>query len=294
MDSHASLTETMSLNYDLAVCYRIYPRVSGQPIFGFKDKLALVRLNLESFREAAGGLKLKIWFILDNCPPSYQRLIETIFTETDIQFINLNGEGNEATFVRQVEVLGAQNAAELVYFAEDDYLYLPLALEYSVAFMRNHPEADFLTLYDHLDFHKKYIHRINAHSLDENGHRWHTVVSTCLTFMGRRDALTETAGVFKTYRLKNSDLGLWLALTKIRAINPWSFIRSLGDGLFFSASHALAWRHAWRHLLFGRRRTLWVATPSLATHMESSGLAPGVEWERLFNSRADNLKKMAV
>ena len=32
--------------FDLAVCYRIYPRVSANPILGFKDKLALVQLNL--------------------------------------------------------------------------------------------------------------------------------------------------------------------------------------------------------------------------------------------------------
>ena len=41
--------------FDLAVCYRIYPRVSGNPIFGFKDKLALTQLNLETFKAAVSG-----------------------------------------------------------------------------------------------------------------------------------------------------------------------------------------------------------------------------------------------
>jgi len=103
--------------------------------------------------------------------------------------------------------------------------------------------------------------------------------------MGRREALVASAAVFKTYN-KNSDLGLWMALTKRRVCNPWSWVRSLGDGLFFSASHALAWRYAWRQILFGRRRTLWSPAPALITHMERSGLAPGVDWEKIFGDRA--------
>jgi hypothetical protein len=107
--------------------------------------------------------------------------------------------------------------------------------------------------------------------------------------MARREAVAECAAVFKTY-LKNSDLGLWMALTKTRVCNPWSWIRSLDDGLYFSASHALAWRYAWRQILFGKRRTLWAPTPSPATHMEVGGLAPGTDWERIFGERAAALK----
>ena len=151
--------------------------------------------------------------------------------------------------------------------------------------MRRHAEVDFVTLYDHADNHSKYIHQINGPEFAEENRRWHTVASTCLTFMVSKQALLETAAVFRTYSRRNSDLGLWLALTKIRAVNPWSFIRSLGDGLFFAASHLLAWRHAWRHLLWGRRIRLWVPTPSLAPHMELSGLAPGVDWEKRFHSQ---------
>ncbi|MEI6078373.1 MAG: glycosyltransferase family 2 protein [Verrucomicrobiota bacterium] len=272
--------------HDLAVCYRIYPRVSGRPIFGFTEKLSLVRLNLTTFKEAIGNLKVKIWFILDNCPVAYSELVRSTFPRTDFELIILDGAGNEATFVRQIEVLTRQSAAELVYFAEDDYLYLPGSLERGVAFLRRHAAADFLTLYDHSDYHTKYIHGVKGDEFQEDGHRWHTISSTCLTFLARKNSLVETVDVFQSYGRKNSDLGLWLALTKVRALNPCSFVRSLGDGMFFAASHFLAWRHAWRQLLFGKRRTLWVATPSLATHMEISGLAPAVDWEKLFKPTA--------
>jgi len=100
--------------------------------------------------------------------------------------------------------------------------------------------------------------------------------------MARRQALVETADVFKSYARRNSDLGLWMALTKYRVLNPWSFVHSLADGLFVSASYALAWRHTWRQILFGKRRLLVAPTPALATHMETSVLAPGVDWEKIW------------
>jgi len=95
--------------------------------------------------------------------------------------------------------------------------------------------------------------------------------------------------VFDTYNT-NPDLAMWMALTKKRVLNPWSWIRSAKDGLFFPASHALAWRYAWRQILFGKRRTLWSPTPSLITHMERTGLAPGVNWTKIFGERARGLQ----
>ena len=265
--------------YDLAVCYRIYPGLSGRPALGFTDKLTLVRANLRSFKAALGRLNVKMWVILDKCPPAYHELVTGLFAASDLEIIPLAGAGNEATFSRQVQLLSTQTVADLVYFAEDDYLYLPQSLEKAAAFMQRHPEADFATLYDHADYHAKYVHRLRGPEFNEDGHRWRSVTSTCLTFMARRSVLAETAGVFETYGRKNSDLGLWMAMTKTRVANPWCMVRSLGDGLYFTASHLLAWRHCWRTILFGKRRTLWAPVPSLATHLETTGLAPGVDWE---------------
>jgi hypothetical protein len=280
---------TSTEKYDLAVCYRIYPGVSGNPVFGFKQKPPLLRLNLETFRESLGNLKIKLWVLLDKCPPSYREMLEELFSKIQMEIIPLGGEGNGPTFRRQVEILGAQTDSDLVYVAEDDYLYLPGSLQQAVTFMRNNPNADFATLYDHPDYHEKFIHDFQASKIAEDGHRWRNVVSTCLTFMARKQALVDSKAVFMTYN-KNPDLALWMALTKIRVRNPWSWVRSAGDGLFFSVSHALAWRYAWQHILFGKRRTLWSPTPALATHMETRGLARGVDWEGIFGTRAEILK----
>ena len=269
--------------YDLAVAYRIYSKTSSHPppIFA-DDKLKLAGLCLDSFKASLGNLRVKIWVLLDNCPPAYQALVESLLPKIQVEFIPLKGEGNQATFVRQVNLLASQQMSDLVYFAEDDYLYLPGSLERAVNFLRHHTEADFLTLYDHADFHTKFIHRIHSCQYVDGDRTWRGVTSTCLTFMARRSALVETADVFKSYARRNSDVGLWMALTKYRVLNPWSFVRSLADGSFVSASHALAWWHTWRQILFGKRRLLVAPIPSLATHMEAGGLAPGVNWEKLW------------
>src|SRR4051812_42796696 len=86
--------------FDLAVCYRIYPGVSRDPLFGFKEKLPLARLNLETFKESLGGLKIKLWVLLDNCPPTYAELFKSIFPDTAMELIPLAGEGNGPTFRR--------------------------------------------------------------------------------------------------------------------------------------------------------------------------------------------------
>src|SRR5215469_11794778 len=145
------MTMATPLKYDLAVCYRIYPGVSGNPIFGFKEKLPLLRLNLESFKASLGNLRVKIWVLLDNCSRPYVEMLKQIFPEANVEIIRLGGEGNRATFHRQLEILSGQTDSDLVYFAEDDYLYLPDSLQRTVQFMRVNPHTDFATLYDHPD-----------------------------------------------------------------------------------------------------------------------------------------------
>lgn len=276
------MTPAPSPTHDLAVCYRIYPGLSGKPAFDLKDKLTMVQLNLRSFKAALGTLRVKMWVLLDVCPPAYRELVTELFGGPDLEIIELKTRtGNEGTFLRQLDILCTQTAADLVYFAEDDYLYLPEALQIAVNFMQRHPEADFLTLFYHLDYQRKYVHQFRGQEHLESGRTWRTVASTCLTFMAWREGLVTSRSTFMTYARRNSDLGLWLALTKNRVINPLHAVLSLQNGLYFSASHALAWWHAWRQILFGRRRTLWVPTPSLATHLESTGIAPDVDWIKI-------------
>lgn len=282
----ASNQPTGSARFDLAICCRMYPGVSGRPIFGFKEKLDLVRLNLETLKESIGNLNVKIWFLLDKCPPAYEVLIRSIFTTQTLEIILLQGEGNWKTFGRQIDILTAQTDADLVYFAEDDYIYLPQGLEESVKFFRAHPDTDFISLYEHSDHYTKYVHRHSTQPLTVGKHAWRPVASTCLTFMATKTALVETADVFRTFCVGNSDLGLWLALTKRAVLNPWKCLRAtLTDGLFVGASLFMAWRHAGKYILRGKKRRLMVPNPSMSTHMEITGLAPNINWQEQFKHR---------
>src|SRR2546426_1984482 len=111
--------------WDLAVCYRIYPNLSRTPMLNFRDKWSLASAALHSFREGVGSLNARIWVVLDNCPPIYQELFRSVFDPDQLVIIPLPRSGNGRTFCKQLEILCSQQDSEFVYFAEDDYLYMP-------------------------------------------------------------------------------------------------------------------------------------------------------------------------
>lgn len=264
---------------DLVIAYRIYPGISKVPAFHSTDKLLLSELCLSSFRRALGGLRIKLWAILDGCPPEYDALFKQHFENCEIEIIHTNSIGNLATFSLQIDLLTQQSEAEYVYFAEDDYFYLPNALEEMVGFMRKNRDVDFVTPYDHPDsYFTSSGHE--RHLVRPWGDRyWRTASSTCLTFLTSREVLLQTASMFKTYSSGNMDCSLWLALTeKLGLVNP----RIHWHDSFHFKIWARTWLRGWRRILFGRRYKLWAPLPTLATHMESTCLAPSVDWQGEF------------
>ena len=154
-----------------------------------------------------------------------------------------------------------------------------------VAFMRAHSEASFVTGYDHPDYERMRVHQHPSASQLHGTCRWQTRLSTCLTFMTRVSVLQQTAEVLRTFCRGNSDLGLWMALTKLCSVNPVAVSRSLQDRPFVAGSWALSWWHAWQQQLLGPRFTLWAPQPSLCTHMESTCIAPEVDWEAVVSPK---------
>src|ERR1700733_2450659 len=97
-------------NYDLAVAYRIYPKVS-KPSLGLPfsdDKLQLSEICLQSFKDSVKGLRVKLWALLDGCPESYASLFTKFFSAQDLVLVRLPSVGNLATFGKQVEFLLTQ------------------------------------------------------------------------------------------------------------------------------------------------------------------------------------------
>jgi hypothetical protein len=260
---------------DLAIAYRIYPGVSKVPAVFADDKLKLSTLCLQSFKKALGPLRIKMWVLLDGCPAPYEDLFRAYFAPEELEIIYLNKIGNLPTFSMQIDILTKQTEADLIYFAEDDYFYLPDALVKMVSFMRNNPDADFVTPYDHPGNYDA-ANGSESHLIRPfEDHHWRTSVSTCLTFLAKQETLVATRDIFESYSKKNADCSLWLSITqKLRLLNPvihWS-----------TPGRSKVWLQTWfwgyKQILFGGRRRLWQAIPSLATHIESPCLAPVVDW----------------
>jgi hypothetical protein len=267
--------------FDIAIAYRIYPEISKSPAFFSQDKYRLSEMCLRSFRAALGGLRVKIWAVLDGCPQKYSALFRDVLSGYDLELIEPNRIGNHSTFSLQVDLLTKQTDAHYVYFAEDDYFYFPGALEKMFRFMLDNPDVHFSTPYDHPDLYYT-SSRLERHLIRHHeDHYWRTVSSTCLTFLTSRDNLLRTESMFRTYSRGNLDCSLWLALTqKLELAN----LRVHWANRFRMKIWAKAWQWGWFSLLFGRRHRLWAPMPSLATHMESSCLSPLVDWQNVFRS----------
>jgi hypothetical protein len=270
---------------DLAIAYRIYPRVSKKPAAWADNKLELSAFCLRSFKESLGPLRVKIWALLDGCPPAYEDLFRHYFNEDELVIMNLNSVGNLQTFSIQVDLLSSQTDADLVYFAEDDYFYLPNALVEMVEFARNNKSVDFVTSYDHSGNYDLPLHR-ERHWIKPFGRRhWRTCTATCLTFLARKDSLLKTRALFKTYRNRNEDGSIWMAITQ-----KWGLFdfRVYGRNLMMFKLWLKTWFWGFRQILFGGSHKLWGPLPSLSTHLESTCLAPLIDWDTEFRRAEQN------
>ena len=169
-------------NYDLAIVYRIYPKVSKVPPIYSNDKYKLSELCLKSFVRSVKHINAKVWVLFDNCPQEYFDMFKIHLEGIESEFIDLSGIGNAQTFKMQMDILLNQNASENIYFAEDDYFYLEDAFEKMIKLM-NSTKADFISPYDHDDVYKLKIHDYDSEIILEAGHHWRSSGSTTMTFM---------------------------------------------------------------------------------------------------------------
>ena len=270
------------MSLDLFIAYRVYPGVSKVPAIHADNKLALTELALRSFKRALGSLRVHVLAILDGCPPEYEALFRSLFNESELTVMNCNKVGNAATFALQLDAALSQTHAEYVYLAEDDYFYLPNAVQLCHEFMRAHPTADFVTSYDHPDYYSMDLHRTKEEEVGFGDRRWSTVGTTCLTFMARKESLAEAEAVMRSFERKNYDTGLWLVLTRRKLINPFSALTLALQSAWMMRVVVKSWLTCFGAILGGRRFSLWVPRPTLSTHLESTGLSPGVDWQEEF------------
>lgn len=269
--------------YDLTVAWRIYPNISRTPFIKFENKFELVTICLKSFIDATKNLKIKYFFILDKCPVAYVDLINTLFVDLNLTIIETDGIGNELTFKKQIDILLEQDYSENIYFAEDDYLYLPDAFYKSLKLLSN-KDVDFVCCYQHYD---TFTTNLHAHKRDikffENQF-WHTDSSTCLTFLTTKSTLEKTKGVFYTYCNGNFDVCIWLLITGTFIRNPLSYLK-----FYLKDKHSFwlltkAFKNGFKFVFLLKKYKLWIPYPAICTHLEKEFISPSYNWEKLANS----------
>jgi GT2 family glycosyltransferase len=279
---------SVSKSYDLVIAYRIYPGISKIPPVFSDNKLKLSELCLISFKEALNNLNFKIYAILDNCPVEFNELFKYYLPKDNLEIISLPKTGNAGTFGLQLQLLLEQNHSDYLYFAEDDYFYLPNAFHEMLSYIKN-DDVDFVSPYDHPDYYNLELHNYKYQTKKTSNIEWRTSGSTCMTFLTKKSTLEKTQKLFRTYTRNNYDASIWLALTRER-INDISFLfreglknklylRILLKAFFFSPLR----------FFYGKRWKLWSPVPSLATHMDSEHLAPAIDWNKLFQNTKEKL-----
>jgi hypothetical protein len=277
---------------DLAIAYRIYPKVA-KPAEGLpfsRDKFQLSEICLRSFKESLGNLRVKLWVLLDGCPDEYGFLFRKYFEPEDLVLVPLPGVGNQATFGKQIELLLEQQESEIVYFAEDDYLYLPGQFRRMIEFLQAYKDVDFVTPYDHPDCYSLEIHRHPKWVRVHQGLHWRTAASTCLTFLTRKMTLDCKKALFESYCRQNNDCSVWLSLTKTSLFDPAKFLRYIFRDPHYAKIIAKAWLYGWPQILFGSRVKLWAPIPGIATHLDTRAMSPNVDWLKLIEQEAQAIE----
>jgi hypothetical protein len=277
--------------YDLAVAYRICSQLSKAGSAFGNDKYRLSEICLKSFKESLADLRAKVWVLLDNCPPQYTRLFQKYVPAEDLVLVHLNDAGNRATFARQVEILLSQEDAEIVYFAEDDYLYLPGQFPSMIKFIQANHDVHFISPYDHLDCYNLDLHRGPKSLRIFDDRHWRTAASTCLTFLTNRQTLRGARYALQTYSHSNHDCSMWLSLSKESVFSASKLVKCLlsKDPRGQASLMAKAWLHGWRQILFGRKWNIWIPIPAMATHLDANALSPAVDWTSLIKQKTEIL-----
>jgi hypothetical protein len=250
-----------------------------------EDKMKLSKLCLKSFKRSLGSLKAKMLVLLDNCPNEYEALFLNYFDEEDLEFIRLDGLGNRATFGLQIESLLNQSYADTLYFAEDDYFFLPNQFVEMINFLQSHKDVHFISPYDHPDYYCRDIHKQKYEIRAYGTHHWRTAASTTLSFLTTKHTLAKTKNAFERYSRSLASDYLWVSITKYNVFNPIRTIKYLFFNRIYFLMLARAWLYCWRQMLFGRRWKLWVPMPTIATHMEEKFLAPCINWKEVFSKQ---------
>ena len=150
-----------------------------------------------------------------------------------------------------------------------------------------HPEVEFATPYDHLEFYVAAHQQMSHDVLKTPGLPiWRTVPSTTCSFIARSLAFRDHVHAFRSYGQpflfnRGTDGTMWLAVTKHRIFNPLRCAQWLWTAKYEAWSWFTAWIFCAGDIVFKPKRKVWAPIPSLASHLVFSYPPPGIDWNDL-------------
>src|SRR5262249_4754019 len=156
-----------------------------------------VEFCLDSFKNSTEGLRVKMWAILNNCPPAYESLFTSRFAPNDLTLVRFPGVGAGITLQEQTRILREQTDAEIVFFAEDDYFFLPGQLHLGIDFLKQNADADFACVFESADFYTADLHNMDFEKREFGGKVWSSCVSSTHTFLSKRSSLLNCQDVLR-------------------------------------------------------------------------------------------------
>lgn len=241
--------------------YRLYPGENAKRRPTFHSKLLCLRSAVQSLVRVPGA-RLLLLVDADELPSAFAALLPS---DLPVERLFLGGIGNGPTYQRQLELLEELPPEDVVYLSEDDYLYRPEAFPRLVGAVEALPEVDYFGLYDHPDRYERTDDARPAARRQvwyaEDSH-WRWAESTCMSFGARVATLEADRALHRGFVVAGDNYS-----------NPLTRWRNYDDRGMWRKLQGVG-RYRWRR----PRRVLATALPSLSCHMDTSFLAPGVDW----------------
>jgi hypothetical protein len=290
----------------LHVVYRSVASENDKTRPGYYSK----RLCLLSFLRSVEPQKERadVTFLNDGPIPVERRGL----MEKHGEIVQLAGVGNFRSHGTALSFVDSRSwrDEDLVYFAEDDYLYLSGAFSALLAAAEEIPESTYFSFYDFPDWYETGgdpLPRSRLRHFTAGGHSWRTADSTTHTFGARVSAMrvdswlhmmgtrerTQGPLVRRWSGSSPADQATWWALQGLKPYERLQgFVYLLGkrggipdDSAIrrFNLTSRIP-RRKFRSLFI--KRLLICATPALATHCEASYMALGVDWQAVATETA--------
>jgi hypothetical protein len=284
----------------VAVIHIVYRSYGGENKKGrpnYYTKLIALLSTIRAFQTLETG-SAELIFLNDGPIPA-DRLNAMKCVGEIIQRSNLGLEGSMKAALALPASRGWKDD-ELVWFAEDDYLYLPHAFADLLRAAELFPQAAYFGLYaqigDRLPNGTITDERVPKNWKDSqvtmvNGHPWRRALSTTSTFGARVRPLNEDRQLMKAAMASGGAFDHTICLM-YQGFTPYSLF-ALTDPVR-SARNAKDWLrrvaisavrvglnayHLTQGLVGGSARILVASEPALSTHLEIPFLAAGNDWE---------------